>query len=415
VPDLSPPPRIVTLIIVTQDGEVLGRLDPFPVDTPWWQDVEPVVARARTQFGLDVTILRLLDTELPSAHGGAVTYLAEAAQATTLAVSGALDLRAWHGALTEDPRRQPYARPAGPAADLAWADAVLAGLDRARTAPAEQVRTWNLSSLWRLPTRDGAAWLKVVPSFFEHEGALIEHLHGELVPTVLGRERGRMLLADIPGEDQYDAARPELLEMTDGLVDLQARWSGRIVELIGLGLPDWRQAALVQAITDVTERAGPLLGPADRARLEAFVATLPVHLARIEACGLPDGLIHGDFHPGNVRGKPGRLVLLDWGDSAIGHPLLDQPAFLSRIDPATVPSIRERWHEAWRRALPGCDPARAAQLLAPVAAARQAVVYQRFLDSIEPSEHAYHRADVPDWLRRTAAILRHESALASTP
>jgi hypothetical protein len=43
-----------------------------------------------------------------------------------------------------------------------------------------------------------------------------------------------------------------------------------------------------------------------------------------------------------------------------------------------------------------------------VAAARQAVIYQRFLDQIEASEHAYHRADVPDWLERTVAVLRAE-------
>ena len=412
---MSPPPRIATLVLVSPDGGVLGRLEPFPVDTPWWQDAGPVVAGARTRFGLDVTILRLLDTELPAAHGGAVTYLAEAAQAAVLAASGALDLQAWDVELTEDPRRQPYARPGGPAADLAWADAVLAGLGRVRSGPAEQVRTWNLSSLWRLPTSDRAAWLKVVPSFFEHEAALIEHLHGESVPVLLGRDAGRMLLVDIPGEDRYDAAGPELLEMIDGLVDLQARWRGRIEELIGLGVPDWRGKALVQAVTEVTERAGPLLMPADRAMLEAFVAVLPERLARIEACGLPDSLIHGDFHPGNVRGVPGRLVLLDWGDSSIGHPLLDQPAFLSRIDPTDVPAVRDRWHHAWREALPGSDPARASTLLAPVAAARQAVIFQRFLDSIEPSEHPYHRADVPDWLRRTADMLRYESTSRRLP
>jgi hypothetical protein len=40
------------------------------------------------------------------------------------------------------------------------------------------------------------------------------------------------------------------------------------------------------------------------------------------------------------------------------------------------------------------------------AAARQAVIYRRFLDQIEASERVYHRADVPDWLARTAEILR---------
>ena len=43
--------------------------------------------------------------------------------------------------------------------------------------------------------------------------------------------------------------------------------------------------------------------------------------------------------------------------------------------------------------------------MAPVAAARQALIYQHFLDHIEPAERRYHQADVPDWLARTAALV----------
>ena len=142
---------------------------------------------------------------------------------------------------------------------------------------------------------------------------------------------------------------------------------------------------------------------------EAFAETrLEVLHAAIDACGLPDTLVHGDFHPGNVRGEAGRLPVLDWGDSGIGHPLLDQPAFLGRIRTDAVSPCRDRWHAAWRAAVPGCDPDRAATLLAPVAAARQAVVYQGFLDRIEPSEHPYHRDDPPERLRLAAQLARSE-------
>ena len=127
------------------------------------------------------------------------------------------------------------------------------------------------------------------------------------------------------------------------------------------------------------------------------------------ACGLPDTLVHGDFHPGNVRGDGTTITLLDWGDAGVGHPLLDQPAFLRDLpDPADVAIVRARWTDAWRSVVPGSDPERVAALLEPVAAARQAVIYRRFLDGIEATEQPYHRADVPDWLRRTAAILETE-------
>jgi Ser/Thr protein kinase RdoA (MazF antagonist) len=403
--------RVVTLVLVSPSGDLLGRLPAFPVETPWWQDARPVVAGARVRFGLQVTILRLLESERPSAPGGGVTYLAEVDPGAVTGTAQMVELEPWDGTLDDDPRRLPYARLGGPATDLAWADDILAGLGKPRNGPAEQDRTWNLSSLWRLPLSDGAAWLKVVPPSFEHEGRILERLgrlDGEAVPHLLGHDRGRMLLAEIPGSDRYDASGSELIEMVDALVDLQARWSGRIAELLDLGLPDWRARALGRSIAEVVDRTDSELTADDQDILARFVAALPDRFATIESLGLPEGLVHGDFHTGNVRGEPGALVLLDWGDSGIGHPLLDQPAFLTRIDPAEVDMVRDHWHAAWRRAVPGSDPDRASSLLAPVAAARQAAIYRRFLDNIEASEQPYHRADVPDWLRRTAEILRGE-------
>jgi aminoglycoside phosphotransferase (APT) family kinase protein len=121
--------------------------------------------------------------------------------------------------------------------------------------------------------------------------------------------------------------------------------------------------------------------------------------------------VHGDFAPGNVRGDGvvAPMTILDWGDSGIGQPLLDQPAFLDRTPATDTATIRAHWDAAWRAANPGADPTRAAQLLAPVAAARQAVIYRRFLDRIEPAEWPYHEHDPVDWLRRTVALFEAES------
>ena len=71
------PRRIARLVLVTPDGALVGALPPMPVALPWWQDAETVVQAARQQHGVNVTVLRLLETERDRPHGGAVTYLAE--------------------------------------------------------------------------------------------------------------------------------------------------------------------------------------------------------------------------------------------------------------------------------------------------------------------------------------------------
>jgi phosphotransferase family enzyme len=392
------PPRFARLVLVTPDGEVVGAVPPVMVETPWWQDAEPVVRAAREHYHIEVTVLRLLETQLATPHGGVVTYLAE--------VDRPIPSEPWLGTLDDHPLRMPWARPGGPSRDVAWAESRLAERGMRPLGPAEQVRSWNLSSLWRLPVEGQTAWLKCVPPFFAHEGSILQRLQGWPVPTLIAHDGPRLLLAEIPGDDLYDAPLPTLLEMVRMLVGLQRQWIERTDELLALGLPDWRQPSLAQAIARLLERVGPELSDEDRATLDALAIGLDERLVQIAECGLPDTVVHGDFHPGNVRGDGSAMVLLDWGDCGVGHPLLDQPAFLDRVPADAVEALRQQWHAEWRRALPGSDPERASLLLRPLAATRQALVYQTFLDNIEPSERPYHEADPAAWLARAAGLVR---------
>ena len=378
------PPRRVSLIVIDGAGQVLGRLPEFPVATPWWQEVRPVVEGTRERFGLDIVVLRLFDSELPKPQGGGVMYVVQAQG--PLPEGAAAVLEPFDGVLVDDPRRLRWAEPGGPGADLAWAEDVLRVRRLERTGPAEQLRCWNLSSIWRLPLVGGAAWLKVVPSFFAHEGDILRRLQGGPVPRLLGHDGDRILLEDIPGEDQYGAELPELLEIVSSLVDLQAQWVGRSDELLAMGLPDWRGASLAASIETIVEQRASQVPDGARGALAAFVAGLPARFEALDACGIPPTFVHGDFHPGNVRGGteadgaapaggrvPGAtrqteglgFTILDWGDCGVGSPLLDMSAFLDRVPPAAAPILRDHWASEWRRHVPGSHPARAAELIAP--------------------------------------------------
>ena len=398
-------PRTVTLVVVGPSEEPIGALAPFEVATPWWPDATLVVAGAREVHGVDVTILRLIDAKAdpadPYGMGGSVTYTVE----TPIPPQ---DLLPWSGPVPDDPRRATWARPGGPVADLAWADAVLSSIGLRRSGRAEQIKTWNLSSVWRLPTQDGDTWLKAVPLFFAHEGALIRAIGPPTAPALLGTEPGRALMGDVPGENRFGAPVDLMLEMVDLLVDLQTKWLDRVPELFALGLPDWRAGQLGPALAHLVERCGNEIGLEERHMLDRLVSGLPNRLSEIDSCGLPATLVHGDFHPGNFRGISGSLVLLDWGDSFVGHPLFDMTAMLGRAG-TSKERVWQKWMKAWAEAVPGSEPVRAAELLAPIALLRNALVYRSFLDQIESSEHPYHAADVPKWLAAAAREVRGAS------
>ncbi|ANJ26545.1 phosphotransferase family protein [Agromyces aureus] len=406
--------REVELVLCLPTGEVLGTTARFSAEQPWTMLASEVVTAARASLGLEVIVLRLLEV-VRRADGvpDLVRYLAEVDAVPQIGLTDAAARVA-----ASVPLRMPWAEPGGPTRALRWAAHELAERGVALTAPAQQVRTWNLSSVWRLPTGRGDVWLKQVPPFFAHEGGIIERLgrrerlgrdephRRHPVPHVIARDDGLVLLADIPGDDLHDGSTVEQQRaMIDLLVGIQFDQAGAVDDLLALGLPDWRMPALAAPATHALETAADRLEPALRESVRALVDGLDVRAARVVACGLPDTLVHGDFAPGNVRGRGLDLTLLDWGDSGVGHPLLDAAAFTDRVDAGHAELARRHWTDAWATAVPGSDPARAALLLAPVAALRQAVIYQGFLDRIEPDERVYHRDDPATWLARAADLV----------
>ncbi|MGR6974563.1 hypothetical protein ACU639_34020 [Streptomyces cynarae] len=64
---------------VTSGEDVLGVTGPFPVDVPWWSEVEQVVGRLEEVLGVHVTVLRLLTVDGgEGGRDGHATYHAEA-------------------------------------------------------------------------------------------------------------------------------------------------------------------------------------------------------------------------------------------------------------------------------------------------------------------------------------------------
>jgi Phosphotransferase enzyme family len=365
-----------------------------------------------------VIVLRLLDVTSGTFNGGNVTYLAEliGERRPGLPLTSAPP-----NITAEEPLRAEWARPGGVSATIAWADDALATIGRSRAGPVVQIKTWNLSSILRLPTAEGDIWCKSVPPFLAHEGGIIALVAAEdahLVPPLLAAEPATrtVLLDDVPGEDDWDAPEGRLISMVLTLVRLQARWTDGTDDLFAAGLPDWRTRALAGLVAALVSRSDvrAQLTDEELGPLDSLVDDLTDRFARLDACGIPDTLVHGDFHPGNWRSDGRSLVLLDWGDCGVGHPMLDMSSFAEYVPDVARSRVRDAWVEAWERERPGADPTRAAELIAPIASLRRAVIFQGFLDRIEPSERRYHASDVRDRLRDALAIAGAEGGRAGS-
>ncbi len=420
-----------TLLVCDEACNLLGSFV-CEVPLPWPQETSDVLAAARAA-GLEVAVLRLLQQRLDDATGTLdCTYLALNLRPGATAALSALEpvpdalLRddRWR---QDHPLRQRYARPSGLVSDLAWADAQLEARGRRRAMPAQQQRTWNLSCVFRLALDDGSeAWLKSVPPFFAHEGDVIECVQaldrapaahataggavsGQLLrlPALFACDgvAGRLLMAHCEGPLMWGTTPALWQPVIAAHVDRQLRLQAHVPRLLSLGLPDWRAAALLSSLRALCARPAVQQAlPADvRTGMARLIASLPERLDALQACGLPDTLVHGDLHQGNVIASAAGPVLLDWGDAGVGMPLLDLPALCHGFAAADRPQVRAMLADAWRQACPAAQIDTALALIAPVVELRQALVYQHFLDNIEPMERHYHEADVP--ARLTAAVL----------
>lgn len=214
-------------------------------------------------------------------------------------------------------------------------------------------------------------------------------------PPLLAREGPRVLLAEAPGGDLYDAEGPMLLRIVSLLVGVQAAWSTAFQSCSVWGCPTGDPARSSHSPPRHWPAPPSSWTPGRCAPASGSSTALRPRFVAVAGCGVPDTLVHGDFHSGNLVGDAEHLVLLDWGDCGVGHPLLDRAAFLPRVPVAERADVRAHWDALWRLAAPGCDPTRAAELVEPVSALRPAVVYDSFVAAIEPSERATRRSGWP--------------------
>ncbi|MFG1682590.1 aminoglycoside phosphotransferase family protein [Nonomuraea sp. NPDC049269] len=374
---------------VTSGADYLGVLGPFAVDVPWWAEVEPVVTYVRQVLEVDVLVLRLLRVDGgEGARDGHVTYHVEALRrpAAGLLTRRPID----EAALTRPERlRAPWARVAGLREVFGWAAELLAAAGRPVTGPIRQRKTWNLAGLFLLPTDQGPVWLKTTPHFAADEGAVIgafANLDPGLVPTVIAAGPGRVLLEHLPGEDCWDASAQAITSAVTRMVTAQAALAGPA----GLGLRDLRGPVIAGRVRELL--AGPVgreLTAEELARARRLVERWPM----LDECGLPDTIVHGDFHSGNWRSDGGPPVVVDFADAHLGNPVLDGLRVCDFLPEAKRPAAARAWIDAWTSQVPGCDPARALSVAEPLAHLAYAVRYQEFLDGIEPSERIYHLGD----------------------
>lgn len=379
--------------LVSVGGEYAGTAPPFVVPEPWWSYVEPVTAHLDHVLGVPTAVLRLVGVSDPQpGSGGRATYHVEAAEdpGRSLDRTPRAD---WDEILAPHPLRTAWAEPGGPGRFLDW----VARHVRPTERPV-QIKTWNLSCVYKVPTATGPVWAKATSPFMRSDATVIAHVarhDAALAPRVLAEDPVEQwsLLGHAPGRDHYETDPDTIRAVLRRWVAVQA---GIAADAVPADVPALLPAELAGRIPAVSALVD---------ELPRLVAAIPALIDELEASRLPYTLVHGDFHPGNWRSDGVRHTIVDWADSYVGHPVHD----LFRLSdwlPDEQSAIAERtWAAAWRDHRPDTDPERALAPMTVLAHVVNAIVYQRFLDNIEPAERVYHEDDPRTELEAALGVL----------
>jgi hypothetical protein len=387
--------------LVSVGARYVGRAPTFEVGPPWWSEVEEVTRRLDELFGVRTVVLRLVHAdEAEIGRGGRTVYHVQAMGEPRSGVLDETPYDGWDAIVAPQPLRATWAEVDGPERMVEWARSFLGSVEPV------QVKTWNLSCLLRFP----GAWAKATSRFASVDADIIEHVQRydeTLAPTVLGKsmENRWSLLAHAPGNDCWEPDRATVENVVSRWVAAQAQLAAEVDELRAPRLLPGELGAEVERLLSVVPLSSQL-----RSDVEDLLSKLPSVITELDTAGLPITVVHGDFHPGNWRSDGTNRAIVDWADTFIGHPATDIQRLIGWLPETKRAHAFEVWTSAWKNQVPSAEPQRAMAPTSVLVHLLYAIMYQRFLDNIEPAERIYHEDDPASELQSAVQAYRSGAA-----
>ncbi|WP_325049007.1 phosphotransferase [Marinitenerispora sediminis] len=186
---------------------------------------------------------------------------------------------------------------------------------------------------------------------------------------------------------------------------LQRSLARRVSDLLGLGVPDLRPAALggrLDAFLD-NPAVAQALG-ADRATLLKQRPEFDTLCGLLAGSAVPASLDHADLHIGNVLVLDGGYRFVDWGDSGVAHPFTSLLAPLRTArsfgaDHRQLDRLRAAFLEPWTADRPRSELGEELRLALSLAPIGRALSWSRVFPELRPAVRHEHLLQVARWLR----------------
>ena len=277
------------------------------------------------------------------------------------------------------------------------------------TAPLEIVRNWSLSYVLRAKTGHGDYYFKTVAKLplFVNEARFVKTLAGlfpqaVLTPTAVQTEQDWMLLPALERIINWDAPLPQRKVFLRRFAWLQRSAVAHEETLLAAGCLDrrlqWMQAQIAPLIqADICQEA---LNEDEVVALIGQIPRLQAVCSVLAEAPVPQTLVHGDLHGGNVGRQNGKIFFFDWTDACLSHPFFDMVDIFYEEDTAVQTQLRDAYLSEWTAFAAISELLKIWNLAEIGAAIHHAISYWQILVNIEPRARGELEHMLPFWLRK---------------
>lgn len=451
-PPLSSSPNAIRayVILLDPDGrrmltrEPSGLIPAFDVPPVFYPEVEDIVRIVREECGLDIAILRCLEggnasedkprlysaicpfdtvetgpgfkwvgldepnfDESDKAALRKITQLEVERLSSPSSIASSVpwdSATGWHQAA------------------LNWLEANLPPSNDGEAWQASQIRSWSISSVWRVNSAGTRLYFKASPRYFASEVAVtldVADRFPDVSPSVVAAQprNGWMLMQDLGDVTLGTTDSAELWHDTmKTIATVQRGYIGRLREMERIGIERRTTEAIVETLGSWTDETAGVEMRMFGDENETALRRLGPSLGRLESMaralgelGIPPTLEHGDLDATNVFIRNGSPVLMDWSDACVSHP------FFTPLTPAQArryPEFVDTYLREWSDYAPIEDMRKGFGVAKPLAALESAFHYHRNIVPYLPFPYPDFRTlerYIPDLLNMAAEALEHVS------
>ena len=293
-----------------------------------------------------------------------------------------------------------------------WIENILKQLNYKKTDEIIIVEDWFLGDVWCIPTENGNVYFKStasLPLFSNEAGVcnLLSHIFKDRVPEVLAIDKDRrwQLTSD------FGEPLDEDVDLTVWY-DAYQIW-GKLQSLSVEHINKLRQSGCQSRSIDdlpaqlIWHLRQPMIETILNNKNTVFdnnlLSKLETEVHKLKEYSLPECLVHGDLHEGNMARSAESYLFFDWSDACITHPFMDGNFIYQFSETTLKNSLIKNYLSNWRHCLPESELQRAWETAEPVCYAHHTLSYASIiLNATDGNED-----DVDDFIESFARYLSY--------